>query len=118
MESLNPINNFAALGFAAVGVVITLIGFGYANRIKSGAACFFVKILALLIGFSSMPALQVLMNTKGARASEAAVTYWVLMLVGYNFLPRAFGAKTSGFSLGWFVFVFCLLAYGWIMRTR
>jgi hypothetical protein len=68
------------------------------------------------VGFSSIPALQALMNAKGATGT--AVTYWVLLLAGYWLIPRRFGAKTSGFSLGWFVLVFCLLVYSWTMRTH
>jgi hypothetical protein len=113
-RSMNPVNNLAALGFAVVGVVITLIGFGFANKTESGSG--FVRIVALLMGFSSIPALQALANAEGV--AETAVTYWGLLLAGFCLIPRVFGAKTSGFSLGWFVLVFCLLVYSWTMRTR
>lgn len=112
---MNPVNNLAALGFAAVGVVVTLIGFGFAKKTESESGSFFVKIVALLMGFS-IPALQASMNANGA--TGAAVTYWVLLLAGFWLIPRILGTRTSGFPLGWLMFVFCLLVYSWTMRTR
>jgi hypothetical protein len=90
-----------AFGFAIIGLVITLVGFGLASMSKSKFISFFIKIAALLAGFYSMPALQMLMNVKGTSMAGA---YWAYMLMILWWLSKVFGAETKGGSLAWLIF--------------
>jgi hypothetical protein len=117
LRSLNPINNLAEMGLATIGALATLVGYGLASgRSGAGFTSSFAKLLAVLIGFFLMLGLLALVGAKGTIG--VAIVYWLLLLAGYCFFPRVFGVKIDGFSLGWFVFVFCLLVYSWAMRTR
>lgn len=85
--------NAAALIFAVLGAAITFIGFGFANKFESGFFRFFAKIAALAAGFCSMPALESMLNVKGA---SAAGSYWAYLMIGYWLITQGLGASGKG----------------------
>lgn len=82
--------NTSALVFAIVGAVVTFIGFGFARKFDSQIVALLIKIVALGVGFASMPVLESMMKVEGASAAGA---YWVYILVGAWVISKLFGGS-------------------------
>ena len=76
----------AAFGVALVGALIVWIGFACAQSVAA-------RLGALVAGFLSMPALQLLGGAHPDVASRAGA-YWVYMLLLFYVLSRMFSSPT------------------------
>ena len=68
------------LVFAIIGVVVTFILFGWANKLESKFLRFVVKTIALAVGLAVVVALQVLLYEEGPMES---FRYFIYMMIGY-----------------------------------
>ncbi|MDR1888864.1 MAG: hypothetical protein LBQ81_05715 [Zoogloeaceae bacterium] len=72
--------NAIEIVFAIIGVMITFIGFGFANKLESKFLRFLVKTIALVAGFLLTSALQFYLYKEGAGES---MHYFLYMMIGY-----------------------------------
>lgn len=69
--------NLTALFIALIGVVIVLVAFFIANKLRNKALSITIKIVGAVVGFLAMAAFPV----KDLNVSSQAGTYWFVMLI-------------------------------------